>query len=154
MERIVVGYDDSPAARGALAWAVQHAQRIEAALVIVYVVSSTFEWELNAAQVNTDPIRKEFERRLRGEWTEPVRAAGVRYETQLEVGRPARALLEAARRTEAALIVIGMTARGTLGELVFSSVSHQLFHHAARPVVAVPDGWDHEGPPGDTTSST
>jgi nucleotide-binding universal stress UspA family protein len=153
MERIIVGYDDSPAARGALTWAVHHAQRAEAELIIVYVVSSSFEWELNAVQINTDPIRKEFERRLRGEWTEPVRAAGVRYETQLDVGRPARALLDAARRHEAALIVIGMTARGTLGELVFSSVGHQLFHHAARPVVAVPEGWEPTGSPGLSASS-
>jgi nucleotide-binding universal stress UspA family protein len=124
MERVLVGYDDSPAARGALAWAVHHAQRTGAVLVIGYVVSSSLEWELNAAQINTDPIRKEFERRLRGAWTEPVRTAGVRYETQLEVGRPADALLAAARRTEAALIVIGMTGRGTLGELMFGAVGH------------------------------
>jgi nucleotide-binding universal stress UspA family protein len=142
MERVIVGYDDSPAARGALAWAVHHARRSGAELIIVYVVSSTFEWELNAAQVNTDPIRKEFQRRLRGQWTEPVRAAGVRYETQLEVGRPADALLSAARRNDAELIVIGMTARGTLGELVFSSVGHHVAHHAVRPVVTVPAGWE------------
>jgi nucleotide-binding universal stress UspA family protein len=141
MERVIVGYDDSPAARGALTWAVDHAQRVGGELIVVFVVSSSFEWELNAVQVNTDPIRKEFERRLRGEWTEPVRAAGVRYETQLVVGRPADALLDAARHNEASLIVIGMTARGTLGELVFSSVSHQLFHRAVRPVVTVPAEW-------------
>ena|SRR5437016_1180823 len=144
MERVIVGYDDSPAARGALTWAVHHAQRTEAELIIVYVVSSSFEWELNAVQVNTDPIRKEFERRLRGAWTEPVRAAGVRYQIQLDIGRPAEALIDAARRNEAALIVIGMTARGTLSELVFSSVSHHLFHHVVRPVVTVPAGWEPE----------
>jgi nucleotide-binding universal stress UspA family protein len=142
MERVIVGYDDSPAARGALTWAVHHAQRTGAELVIVYVVSSSFEWELNAAQINTDPIRKEFERRLRGQWTESVRTAGVRYEIQLEVGRPAEALLAAARRKDAALIVIGLTGRGTLGELVFSTVSHHLSHHAVRPVVTVPAGWE------------
>jgi len=144
MERIIVGYDDSPAARGALTWAVHHARRTGAELIVIFVVSSSFEWELNAVQVNTDPIRKEFARRLRGQWTEPLRAAGVRYETRLEVGRVAEALLDAARRNEAALIVIGMTARGTLGELVFSSVSHHLFHHAVRPVVTVPAGWEPE----------
>ena len=128
MERVIVGYDDSPAAPGALAWAVHHARRSGAELVIVYVVSSSFEWELNAAQVNTDPIRKELRSRLRGQWTEPVRAAGVRYETQLEDGRPAEALLDAARRNDASLIVIGMTPRGTLGELVFSSVTHRVSH--------------------------
>lgn len=151
MERVIVGYDDSPAARGALTWAVHHAQRTGAELVIVYVVSSSFEWELNAIQINTDPIRKELESRLRGRWTEPVRAAGVLYETQLEVGRPAEALLAAARRKEAALIVIGMTGRGTLGELVFSTVSHHLAHHAVRPVVTVPEGWE---PGGNDTEGT
>lgn len=141
MERIIVGYDNSPAAQGALRWAVHHAGRTDSELVVVFVVSSTAEWELNAIQVNTDPMRQELERRLRGEWTEPVRTAGVRYETQLEVGRPAEVLLAAARRNEAALIVIGMTPRGTLGELVFSSVGHHLTHHAVRPIVTVPAGW-------------
>ncbi len=142
MERVIVGYDDSPAARGALTWAIHHAQRLGADLIIVFVVASSFEWELNAAQINTDPIRKAFHRRLRGQWTEPIRAAHVRYETHLETGRPAEVLLDAARRDNAALIVIGMTARGTLGELVFSGVSHHLFHHAVRPVVTVPAGWE------------
>jgi nucleotide-binding universal stress UspA family protein len=144
VERIIVGYDNSPAARGALKWAVHHASQIGAELVVVYVVSSTFEWELNAVQVNTDPLRKEVEHRLRGEWTEIVRAAGVRYEIELKVGRPAEALLAAARRNEAALIVIGMTPRGTLGELVFSSVGHHLSRHAVRPIVTVPAGWEAE----------
>jgi nucleotide-binding universal stress UspA family protein len=142
VERVIVGYDDSPAARGALTWAVHHARRFGAELIIVFVVSSSFEWELNAAQINTDPILKAFRRRLREQWTEPVRAAGVRYETHLETGRPAEVLLGVARRNGAALIVIGMTARGTLGELVFSSVRHHLLHHAVRPVVTVPAGWE------------
>ncbi|HEU5308820.1 MAG TPA: universal stress protein [Acidimicrobiia bacterium] len=68
----------------------------------------------------------------------------VRYETRLEVGRAAEALLDAERGNEAALTVIGMTARDTPGELVFSRVSHHLFHHAVRPVVTVPAGWEPE----------
>jgi nucleotide-binding universal stress UspA family protein len=144
MERIIVGYDNSPAARGALRWAVHHASRTGAELIVVYVVSSAFEWELNAVQINTDTIRKDVEHRLRGEWTEIVRDAGVRYEIELKLGRPAEALLAAARRNEAVLIVIGMTPRGTLGELVFSSVGHHLSHHAVRPIVTVPAGWEPE----------
>ena len=151
MEHVIVGYDDSPAARGALAWAVHHAQRVGAELVIVFVVSSSFELELNAFQVNTDPLRKEFQRRLHGPWTEPVRTAGVRYETRLAVGRPAEVLLDAARHHQAALIVVGMTGRGTLGELVFSSVGHHVAHHAVRPVVTVPAGWQPDARDSDLT---
>jgi nucleotide-binding universal stress UspA family protein len=142
MERVIVGYDNSPAARAAMRWAVHYASRTDAELIIVFVVPSIAEWEFNAAQVNTDPMRQEIERRLRGEWTDIVRDGGVPYQTQLDVGRPAETLLAAARRNDAALIVIGMTPHGTLGELVFGSVGRHLTHHAVRPIVTVPPDWE------------
>lgn len=141
MEHIVLGYDDSPAAQGALTWAIDHARRTDAELVIVYVVSSTWEWELAAVQVNPDPVRREVKDLLRGTWTEPVRAAGVRYQTAVTVGRPAEVLLATARHHEASLIVLGMTGRGTLGELVLGSTGRAVAHHAVRPIVTVPEGW-------------
>jgi hypothetical protein len=72
---------------GGVGWAVHHARRRVAELIVVFVVSSSFEWELNAAQVNTDPIGKELRRRLRGEWTEPVRAgtSGTRLGSRSDV---------------------------------------------------------------------
>jgi nucleotide-binding universal stress UspA family protein len=142
MERIVVGYDDSAGARSALTWAVQYAKRTASELVVVYVVSEAWEWELAAVQVNTDPLRKEFERRLRGEWTADARAAGVQYRTELEVGNPAEALLAAARRNAAALIVVGMSKGGAISELMRGSASHHMMQHAVRPIVTVPAGWE------------
>ena len=53
MEKIVVGYDHSLAAQGALAWAMDYAGRSVAELIIVYGVSSAWEWELAAIQVNS-----------------------------------------------------------------------------------------------------
>lgn len=141
MERIIVGYDDTPAAKAAMRWAVHEAKRTGDELVIVYVVSSVFEWELAAAQVNPDPIRHEFERRLRADWSADARAAGVAYQTQLKVGRPAEVLLDVARHNQAASIVVGMTGRGTLAELVHGSATHHLMHHAVRPIVSVPPDW-------------
>jgi nucleotide-binding universal stress UspA family protein len=135
MERVIVGYDDSPPARGALAWAIHHARRSGAELVHQLRLSSSFESELNAAQVNTNPIRRELQRRLRGQWTESGPGRRRPLPAQFETGRPAEALLDAARRDDASLIVIGVTPRGTLGELVFSSVTHRLSHRAVRPVV-------------------
>ena len=111
-------------------------------LVVVYVVSAAWEWELAAIQVNTDPMRKEFERRLRGEWTADVRAAGVPYRTELEVGRPAERLLATARRNAASLIVVGTSASGAMSELILGSASHDVVQHAVRPVVTVPPGWE------------
>ena len=121
---------------------MQYAKRTASELVVVYVVSEAWEWELAAVQVNTDPLRKEVERRLRGEWTADVRAAGVQYRTELEVGRPAEALLAAARRNAAALIVVGMSEGGAISELIRGSASHQMMQHAIRPIVTVPAGWE------------
>jgi nucleotide-binding universal stress UspA family protein len=141
MEKIVVGYDHSPAAQGALAWGVDYAGRSGAELIIVYGVSSAWEWELAAIQVNPDPIRHKIGQLLRQDWTASVRAAGVHHQTEVLVGRPADVLLASARRHEAALIVLGMTGRGTLGELVTGSTGRQIAHHAVRPIVTVPAGW-------------
>ena len=38
MERVLVGYDDSPAARSALDWAIEHIRRDDGELVVAYVV--------------------------------------------------------------------------------------------------------------------
>ena len=141
MERIVVGYDHSPPAQGALTWAVDYAQRAGAELVLVYAISAAWEWELAAAQVNPDPIRHEIRELLHEGWTAPVRAAGVRYTTEVTVGRTAEVLLAAARHHEASLIVLGMTGRGTLGELVLGSTGREVAHHAVRPIVTVPKDW-------------
>jgi nucleotide-binding universal stress UspA family protein len=141
MEKIVVGYDHTPPAHGALAWGIDYSRRSDAELIIVYGVSSAWEWELAAIQVNPDPIRREIGQLLRQDWTAPVRAAGVPYQTEVLVGRPADVLLASARRHEAALIVLGMTGRGTLGELIVGSTGREVAHHAVRPIVTVPTGW-------------
>ena len=142
MELLVVGYDDSEAARAAMRWAAHYARERDAVLHVIYVVSSIGEWELAALQVNPDPLRDEFQRCLREEWTEPLREAGVTYTTHVAIGRPAEELMRYARRENAALIVIGMTGRGTLAELVAGGTAHDLEHHALRPVVAVPAHWN------------
>ena len=96
MLRTLVGYDDTPASKAALAWAARHVERVPGELVVEYVASSALEWELAALQINANRLRHEFERRLRDEWTAPLREAGVPYETRVLHGRPAEALLRRA----------------------------------------------------------
>lgn len=64
METIVVGYNDTGPARAAMSWAAAEARQRHARLLVVYVISSAGEWELAVAQIDTGPIRREFERRL------------------------------------------------------------------------------------------
>jgi nucleotide-binding universal stress UspA family protein len=141
MEKLVVGYNDSRSSKAARRWAIHYAKPRDAEILLLYVMSSVADWELAAVQVNTDPIRHEFEQRLRGEWSQAFREAGVRHETRVVEGRPGEQLMHYARRERASLLIVGMSTRGTLAELFFGSTTHHLLHEALRPVVAVPPDW-------------
>jgi nucleotide-binding universal stress UspA family protein len=144
MDRILVAYDHSDASQAALRWAIDYSESRDVGLLLVYVVSSLAEWELAAVQVNPDPIRHSIQRLLGGEWSEPLRDAGVPFETRVLVGRSADAILHCAEEEHASLIVLGLTSRGTLFELIAGGTTERLLHHAHRPVVAVPVGWTSE----------
>src|SRR5437868_2582168 len=140
METIVLAYDDSDAAKAAGAWVVRYATSHDAEVVVVYALSSLWEWELAAVQIDPDPIRREYERLLREVWTEPLRQAGVPHSTRVVKGRRAAdSILQCARDLHASFIVVGMTPRGTLGELVLRNTAEDLVHHAQQlPVMSVP----------------
>ncbi len=138
---ILVAYDDSSAARAALRWTISYALERQRSVVMLHVLPSLAEWELAAIQVDTNPIRRRLEKLLHAEWTAPLRAAGIPYRTKLKDGRPADVILKTARKANAELIVIGMTERGLLHELVLGATVRRVMHQALRPVVAVPADW-------------
>jgi nucleotide-binding universal stress UspA family protein len=140
-ERILVAYDGSTASRAALRWAVRYAVDRGAEVVMVYAVSSATEWELCAAQIDPDPIRRDIERNLRTTWSSPCRAAGVACRTSVVVGHPADVILERARREHVDLVVIGMSPRGTLHELVATATGRHILRASPQPVVVVPPEW-------------
>jgi nucleotide-binding universal stress UspA family protein len=138
---LLVAYDDSPAARAALRWAISYASERGRAVLLLYVMPSLTEWELAAIQVDTTPISRRLDALLRNEWSAPLRAAGIPYRTKLKEGRPAERILKTARKASSELIVIGMTERGLLHELVLGATVRRVLHQALRPVVAVPADW-------------
>ncbi len=140
MGDVIVGYDDSDASRAALQWAA-HYVGTHGTVVVVHVVSAVGEWELAAAQIDPDPVRHGLEQRLEREWCAPLREAGVTYHSSVAVGAVADQLIAVARRWGAELIVIGMSGRGSLGELVSRSTLRALRGHVVRPVVVVPPSW-------------
>lgn len=74
--------------------------------------------------------------------TATLRDEGTEYDTSVVVGRVGRAIRHCAEEERASMIVVGMSHRGTLAELV--SPDHpelDLARHAVRPVVAVPSAW-------------
>lgn len=165
MGGIVVGVDDSPGARKALAWAVAEARLRGAALQVVYVHKSE-EWtaplyfpsqhalpgvptgsagepsqeDLSSVLQAQEDLREA--ERGRGEelvdkLVEEVGTAGVQVlPTVVQERHPADALVELS--SDADLLVVGSRGRGGFTGLMLGSVTHALVLHAACPVVVIP----------------
>jgi len=136
MERIVVGVDGSDHSRRALAWAIGEARARQAALVAVHA------WHLPAAAASyagplVDPkLLEEEAAKALADALASADAHGVEVEQRVVRGGPAAALLDAA--ADADLLVVGSRGHGGFAGLLLGSVSQQVCHHAACPVVVVP----------------
>jgi nucleotide-binding universal stress UspA family protein len=165
MGGIVVGVDDSPGSRKALAWAVAEARQRGTALTVVHVHKPG---ELNAPLyfptehtepgpfpgTTEEPSAAELATVLEAQ--EVLRQAGAARSGKLIDGllgsvgtsgvevrsmvvedrHPADALVELS--SEADLVVVGARGRGGFRGLLIGSVTHALVLHATCPVVVVP----------------
>ena len=97
---VVLGYDESPGSRSALAMAaVEHA-------------------------------------------VAEAEAAGVRTVVEVLDAKPAQALVDAADRHDARVIVVGTSGESPLRGAILGSVPHKLLQISDRPVLCVPAGKD------------
>ncbi len=165
MGAIVVGVDDSPGARKALAWAVTEARLRGAALRVVHVhkeeeLSAPVYFPSQHASPGTLPGSAEepsaadlddvlqAQERLHGvrharaeelveELIGEVGAAGVEVQpTVVQERHPADALVQLS--SDADLLVVGSRGRGGFTGLLLGSVTHALVLHATCPLVVVP----------------
>ena len=145
MRTILVGVDGTSSSRAAVKWAAALADATGGHVVAVHVISTAWEWEMSALQVNTQPMISARRRDLHARWTEPLRRAGIPYTTHLVEGDPGKELLRIAERDHADVIVIGGKPHGRVHDLVFGGTRHQLVTRAPCPVVVVPAG-DRDAP--------
>ncbi|GAA0410805.1 universal stress protein [Acrocarpospora corrugata] len=133
---IVVGVDDSPECRPALAYAFEQAWARESALravhtwqLPVYAYAANAAYELD--QINADHriVATELVDSFRG------RYPGVRVTIDVHCEHPVVALIDAS--AEADLLVVGSHGRSGLGSAVLGSVSRSVLHHAHCPVAVV-----------------
>ncbi len=165
MGGIVVGVDDSPGARKALAWAVGEAKLRGAALRVVHVHKQE-EWTaplyfpsqhaaptvpvgtagepspadlasvLHAQEVLREAAYGRAEALL-DELLGEVEVAGVQVQsTVIQERHPGDVLVELS--SDADLLVVGSRGRGGFHGLVLGSVTHAVVLHATCPVVVVP----------------
>lgn len=133
---IVVGVDGSPCAERALDWAAGLALALGVEVVAVHALGLLAH--LGTATVPAQDHRAEVLARLEGEWTAPLRSAGVQYRSALLDGNPVTALLAAGEAEGARMVVVGSRGTGGFPGLQLGSTSHQLAQHAPLPVVIVP----------------
>jgi nucleotide-binding universal stress UspA family protein len=133
---IVVGYDGTPPAMHAAAWAAGLARRERGTLLIVYVeaLNSPAHWTAmsSAAAMQADA---EFIQDLAAEAAPLLDERGIAWEMLHGQGEPAAVLEAVAEERRADCIVVGRSRHrgGLLG-----SVPKSLLAHASRPIVVVP----------------
>lgn len=133
---IVLGYDESPGARRALNYAIDLAKLLDDTLVLVYGA----EPPGRMGEEFTDHLEALAERgrTALAHAVEKVKAAGVESIVELVDDRPAQALLAAADKHDARLIVVGTYGESPLRGAILGSTPHKLLHWSSRPVLCVP----------------
>ncbi len=144
MPGIIVGVDGSDHSHRALLWAMQEAARHHAPLTVMTVCPSPARPATAAFWgVPTLPdggFDAEHARRVVQDAVD--KAAGEISGTAPEVtvtaamGQPAEELVTASR--DADMLVVGSRGTGGFTRLLLGSVSSQVVHHAACPVVVIP----------------
>ena len=137
---IVLGYDESPGARRALRYAIDLAKLLDDQLVLVYGaeppsrMGEEFHEHLAALA--------EQGRTALMHAVESAKASGVRATVELVDEKPAQALLAAADKFDARLIVVGTYGESPLRGAMLGSTPHKLLHWSSRPVLCVPPPQD------------
>ncbi|MFE7773150.1 universal stress protein [Streptomyces sp. NPDC057445] len=133
---IVLGYDESQGAVRALRVAIEVASAFGVPLVVVYGAGPPGamgeEYKTHAAA-----LRQVGQAAL----THAVEAAddaGVPTNVEIVDERPAQALLDAAARHEARLIVVGSYGESPMRGALLGSTPHKLLHLSTIPVLCVP----------------
>lgn len=125
---IVVGYTPTPVGEAALTAAIEEARRRDGFLHVVNASRGDAYVDNNmadAAQLST--------------LTAALADAGVPHDVLQRVGRgePAEEILDAADRTSAVLVVIGLRRRTPVGKLLMGSTAQRVLLEAPCPVLAV-----------------
>jgi nucleotide-binding universal stress UspA family protein len=133
--RILVSYDGSPESQRALERAAEIASTVPSEVTVISAAEPLYR---NPPYTGyADPAEADAHRRLLSEATRELERRGVACRTLEPAAEPVDAIIEAARETEADLIVVGSRHRGVARRLLFGSVSGEVFVEAPCDVLVV-----------------
>ena len=142
MNLIVVGVDQSEQAQQALRFALEEAKLRHARLRVVHawqygtVGAAGVESFYPAVGPDVSEVREAAEQALEQALRESLPDTdSVEIERRVVEGRPAAVLVDESR--DADMLVVGSRGHGGFADLLLGSVSQQVSHHAACPVVIV-----------------
>jgi nucleotide-binding universal stress UspA family protein len=125
----------------AVEWTAAEAATSGAHVTLAHSVSPWLTLAFSIPPLNPDELETMAADRLDGEWSEPLRRAGVSFDIELHHAKTAELLGEVAAETRAGLIVVGRHGHGQWSPQVLGSVAHNLLLTATCPLVVVPADW-------------
>ncbi|WCH95338.1 universal stress protein [Streptomyces moderatus] len=133
---VVLGYDESPGAVRALHVAVEVSAAFDEPLVLVYGAAAPGALGEEYA-AHRDALR-EAGRTALSHAVQVADEAGVRTTVEVIDQKPAEALIDAATRHAARVIVVGSWGGSPLRGALLGATPHKLLHLARTPVLCVP----------------
>jgi universal stress protein A len=139
---ILCPVDLSEQSRQALRWASAIAQHRNASLTVLSVIepllahAAGIRLGIDLARTEAEPALREFVKATLPEGREQT----ARVRMDVTVGDPSDAILEASRRLDAGLIVMGTHGLGGFRKLLLGSTTEQVLRRTEWPVLAVPPG--------------
>ncbi len=137
-KKILIAVDDSHFSACAADVGIELSRPLKAQVAFVHVfdpsVGPGATWSVPADKLVEMSEREA--KRLLAKFRERARSRAAVPEF-LEAGPPATKIIEAAKKWEADLIVMGSHGRSKIGSLLLGSVSQGVLHHAPCPVLVV-----------------
>lgn len=134
VRQIVVGLDGSDCAAEALRWAGELAQQTGARLLAVHVFEPLSMVGKAKPPIDFAKLEAEARTRLADDWVRPASDLGIAVDAELVEGDPAQALVDAADRADADLVVVGARGLSVWKGIVLGSTSMKVPHLTRRPV--------------------
>lgn len=133
---VVLGYDESPGAERALRVALEVAAAFGEPLVLVYGAAAPGSAG-EEYRAHREAVRQAGRSAL-AHAVEAADAAGVPSAVEVVDEKPAQALLDAAERHDARVIIVGSWGDSPIRGALLGSTPHKLLHLSPVPVLCVP----------------